>query len=244
MNNHYNNPVSDLNNADWVSLREQFPYSNYLHFALLNSLKNNREALAEYKRTAAIHFSDPFLLNWQLLYNSSAYGIAAVEKVSKKVIEQQPDREQNDMSSEVPDINLSQSAAEPLVQKNKPEDDELIFEPLYKTDYFASQGIKLTDEPVSNDKLGKQLKSFTEWLKSMKKIHPDAVNTPSVSDDKRIQTIAESSNTIEDVLTESMAEVYIMQDKPDKAIEVYEKLSLTNPSKSAYFAAKIESIIN
>jgi hypothetical protein len=37
-----------------------------------------------------------------------------------------------------------------------------------------------------------------------------------------------------------MAEVYLQQGKPKKAIEIYQKLSLLNPSKSAYFAAKLE----
>ena len=46
------------------------------------------------------------------------------------------------------------------------------FEPLHTVDYFASQGIKITEEPVTNDKLGNQMKSFTAWLKSMKKLHP------------------------------------------------------------------------
>ena len=39
-----------------------------------------------------------------------------------------------------------------------------------------------------------------------------------------------------------MAEVLLQQSKNHKAIEVYQKLSLLNPSKSAYFAAKIDDI--
>jgi len=39
-----------------------------------------------------------------------------------------------------------------------------------------------------------------------------------------------------------MAEVLVKQGKSEKAIEMYQKLSLLNPSKSAYFAAKIERI--
>jgi hypothetical protein len=37
-----------------------------------------------------------------------------------------------------------------------------------------------------------------------------------------------------------MAEVWVKQGKLEKAIEVYHKLSLINPSKRAYFAAKLE----
>jgi hypothetical protein len=109
-------------------------------------------------------------------------------------------------------------------------------------DYFASQGIKLSDEVQMADKLGKQLKSFTEWLKTMKKIHVEqaAETTPETNDS--IQILAEVSNTETEVLTESMAEVFIKQGKPGKAGEVYQKLSLLNPAKSAYFAAKLENL--
>lgn len=39
-----------------------------------------------------------------------------------------------------------------------------------------------------------------------------------------------------------MAEAYIQQGKIAKARDIYEKLSLLNPSKNVYFAAKIESL--
>lgn len=119
---------------------------------------------------------------------------------------------------------------------------EVSFEPLHTVDYFASQGIKITEEPVTNDKLGNQMKSFTAWLKSMKKLHSSEFGQPSPATEKLIQNSAEESNINTEVLTEAMAEVLIKQDKKEKAIEMYNKLSLINPSKSVYFAAKIESI--
>jgi hypothetical protein len=39
-----------------------------------------------------------------------------------------------------------------------------------------------------------------------------------------------------------MAEVFIQQGKINKAIVIYQKLSLQNPSKSPFFADKIESL--
>jgi hypothetical protein len=39
-----------------------------------------------------------------------------------------------------------------------------------------------------------------------------------------------------------MAEVWAKQGAREKAIETYNKLSLQNPSKKAYFAAKIENL--
>ena len=118
----------------------------------------------------------------------------------------------------------------------------IAFEPLHTVDYFASQGIKITDEPITTDKLGNQMKSFTQWLKSMKKLHPGKLEEQPVVNEKLIQSAAEESNINTEILTEAMAEVLIKQDKKEKAIEMFNKLSLINPSKSAYFAAKIESI--
>ncbi|MCO6497114.1 MAG: hypothetical protein J5I50_05575 [Chitinophagaceae bacterium] len=119
---------------------------------------------------------------------------------------------------------------------------EPLFEPLHTVDYFASQGIRLKEEDLDDDKLGRQLKSFTGWLKSMKKLHPDKVTAQDEAVERIIRASAENSNIGADVLTEAMAEVLVKQDKKDKAIEMYEKLKLMNPSKSAYFAAKIENL--
>ena len=119
---------------------------------------------------------------------------------------------------------------------------EISFEPLHTVDYFASQGINITEEALTTDKLGNQMKSFTAWLKSMKRLHPSKLAEQDIATEKQIQNSAEESNINTEVFTESMAEVLIKQDKKDKAIEMYNKLSLINPSKSAYFAAKIESI--
>ncbi len=126
--------------------------------------------------------------------------------------------------------------------KNSDTMEPIAFEPLHTVDYFASQGIRITDEALTNDKLGTQMKSFTEWLKGMKKLHPLIAPEQNSLAEDIIQSAAEVSNIDTEVLTEAMAEVLIKQDKKDKAIEMYNKLSLINPSKSAYFAAKIESI--
>ena len=117
-----------------------------------------------------------------------------------------------------------------------------IFEPLHTVDYFASQGIRLKAEDIGDDKLGRQLKSFTGWLKSMKKLYPEKMATQDEAVERIIRASAENSNIDADVVTEAMAEVLVKQDKREKAIEMYEKLKLTDPSKSAYFAAKIESL--
>jgi len=121
-------------------------------------------------------------------------------------------------------------------------EDTISFEPLHATDYFASLGIKLSGEIQPTDKLGKQLKSFTEWLKTMKKIHSDQQARQNGQAEITVQKLAENSNKQQEVVTESMADVLLQQGKAKKAIEVYKKLSLLDSSKSAYFAAKIDQL--
>jgi predicted Zn-dependent protease len=93
-----------------------------------------------------------------------------------------------------------------------------------------------------NDKLGKQLKSFTAWLKTMKKVNIEHLSEQAGPVDHRVEQMAEKSNIEAQIYTEAMAEVYISQGKKKKAIEIYHKLSLQNPSKSSFFANLIESL--
>lgn len=44
------------------------------------------------------------------------------------------------------------------------------------------------------------------------------------------------------LVTENLAEIYVKQEKKDKAIEIYQKLILKYPDKKTYFAEKIESL--
>lgn len=121
--------------------------------------------------------------------------------------------------------------------------EDLLFEPYHTIDYFASQGIKLDKDPQPQDKFGRQLKSFTEWLRSMKKL-PQADVNKALSENDESQVINAAAHSLDGkaVITEAMAEVFQKQGMHREASEVYRKLSLLNPSKSAYFAAKIEAL--
>lgn len=212
-------------NADQLSaIVEQFPYYHLAQFWLLANHSNTHPELVEKQALkTALFFCNHKWLNHQLSNQS---------KINSEV-------------HNTIELNIKDTIEHAIDFKNKEEPKEetvIPFEPLHTVDYFASQGIKITEEPISNDKLGTQLKSFTEWLKSMKKIHLQNLQEGDERTDKKIQNIAEISNADTDVVTESMAEVLVKQDKIEKAIEMYQKLSLKNPSKSAYFAAKIQSL--
>ena len=125
---------------------------------------------------------------------------------------------------------------------------ELLFEPFHTIDYFASQGIKFKEEEKPTEKFDLQLKSFTDWLKTMKRLPVSDTSIDSVAktveviSEKKVEQLAEHSLVERPVMTEAMAEVWEKQGNAAKAIEVYTKLSLLDPSKSLYFAAKIEDL--
>lgn len=221
-------PGSAENNTDLKKITEQHPYFGLANYFLLKNTDiapGKYSALAE---KAAFLFNDDFLLNARL-HQPDHWPEAEIKEEITEATELIPAQKDIEKISEAVSIQTVSES-------------EIMFEPLHASDYFASQGIKLSAEMLGDDKLGKQLKSFTSWLKTMKKVHPDKMSETGKATDTAIQNIAEKSNREEEVLTEAMAEAYRLQGKNAKAMETYEKLSLLNPAKSAYFAAKIESL--
>ena len=144
---------------------------------------------------------------------------------------------------EIPTIKNAEQASGDPGQRSEPDDtakNGLIFEPYHTVDYFASQGIKFKEEDKPKDKLSLQLKSFTDWLRTMKRLPVSEITVAVESKtEQKVEQLAEHSLEEKEVVTEAMAEVWEKQGNTPKAIEIYSKLSLLDPSKSAYFAAKI-----
>ena len=126
------------------------------------------------------------------------------------------------------------------VETSKPES---VFEPYYTVDYFASQGIKFKEEEIPKDKLSQHLKSFTDWLRTMKRLPVTEIAvTVEPKAEQKVEQLARHSLQDREEVTEAMAEVWEKQGNVAKAIEILNKLSLPDTPKSAYFAAKIEEL--
>ncbi|MFC4232767.1 hypothetical protein ACFOW1_12775 [Parasediminibacterium paludis] len=147
-----------------------------------------------------------------------------------------------------PTNNIASVLSNQIADFKKPitEDAKLEFEaePLFKVDYFASQGIKIDLTKQPQDKLTVQLRRFTDWLRQIKGQGPnppqDLGTDPEL--EKAIANIAKTSIAAREIVTETMADVFIKQGKVDKAIQLYIKLSFLDPEKSAYFAGKIQQL--
>ncbi|RYY69018.1 MAG: hypothetical protein EOO13_10715 [Chitinophagaceae bacterium] len=264
----YNDTFNDSTQLEKIA--REYPYFSLSHFFRFQKADTASPDYHDLAAKAALHFANPYLLNQQLqqantieaerasdFINEPAIVLPETEKGNVEenfnhrveVMEETVDKTEPEtiipITVEAPPAEIATKEAiiaENLIEENNP---PLLFEPLHTTDYFASQGIKLSEVVQPGDKMGRQLKSFTEWLKTMKKVHPDGLKDKPLADgsiDPSVQKLAEKSNKEEEVLTESMAEVYLQQGKTNKAKGIYEKLSLLNPSKNAYFAAKLNEI--
>ncbi|OMP79297.1 hypothetical protein [[Flexibacter] sp. ATCC 35208] len=141
----------------------------------------------------------------------------------------------------------------PALDDNSP----LTFQPLFSDDYFAYKRLKDPERADELNEKGKaEMKSFTSWLKDMKSSFADKASKdwyrqqinisyqdadPEVSE--AVEKMAMNSITLNnDMVTETLAEVWAKQRQYNTAILIYQKLSLLNPAKSAYFAQKIKEI--
>jgi len=130
----------------------------------------------------------------------------------------------------------------PVDQNDSLESDNLN-EKLHTIDYFASQGIKIDLNELPKDKLTTKLLTFTDWLKVMRKSKQANLNTPkNLELENAVAETAQTSVESREVLTETMAEVLVKQGQIEKAIQLFIKLSFSNPEKTAYFASKIQQL--
>lgn len=208
-----------------LQLTKRFPFFGPAQFLLVQKIKqDNSPLINEHIQKTSLYFQNPVWFDHIL----NDTGVDQNYTVIKK--------EEPELPVALPTFKF-----EPI----DPAKAELSFEPYHTIDYFASQGIRAKEEEKPKDQLSRQLKSFTEWLKAMKRLPAsEIVATISTSDEKKIENMATNSISDREVVTAAMAEVWEKQGNHAKATEIYRKLSLLDPAKSAYFATKIEQLKN
>ena len=110
------------------------------------------------------------------------------------------------------------------------------FEPIERTDAIETPGSK-TDS-LTEKKEG-QIPSNTELIDRFIASNPKL--TPSILDSYS-HTTMDSVSENENLMTETLAHVYVEQKKYQKAITAFTVLSLKYPEKSSFFALQIEAI--
>jgi hypothetical protein len=245
--------------ASFDELSSQFPW--YATAWLGKCLEDGLSAESMEKLALTVH--DPLRL--QTLLSPAVYPQAVMEKVAEPDVSIEEEIEPA-TEAEVPTVAREESAAAQaadnagMVQAalesvetmadekpaliTSPEtssdsEDELLFQPYHTVDYFASQGIKVDAMLQPTNRFDRQLMSFTQWLKTMKRIQHQGEAKPN---DPAVDAQADASVAAKEVVTEAMAEVLEKQGKHAQAIDLYTKLTLLHPEKSVFFAAQIEKL--
>jgi hypothetical protein len=223
---------ADCTIAELEDLTEQYPYFAPAHFLLLKKYDPASEAYRRQYQKAILYFHDP--LSFESLLKRPFPDLQ---------LDEAPGTEDEEIAGEILGSALPDAAPLPSPELSQTADTGLTFEPFHTVDYFASQGIKLSADVAPTDTFGKQVKSFTDWLKTMKRLPASAVpkSIDAVAEQK-VENLADHSVQEAEIVTESMAEVWLKQGNRQKAADVYRKLSLLNPSKRAYFADKIQNL--
>jgi len=100
--------------------------------------------------------------------------------------------------------------------------------------YMQSKNQKEREEEADK----KALKTMWQKQKLAAAIEEEDEEIPENVFEMAVNSISRN----EELVSESLAQVYLSQGKKKQAIEVYRKLSLLNPEKKTYFAAKIENL--
>lgn len=253
--------ITNAGISELEKLVAEYPYFPVTRFLLARkAIASGDPSAARRKQEAALYVSNTAWLHYGLHDGLEISAISTPEPVTTI-----PEKAIPALGSSDPDVSLTEQAPitpapeydeektskylsetlQKIVEQAEtaPADAAIPVDPYHTIDYFASQGIRLHSEDLNKDQMGRQLKRFTEWLKTMKKI-PASESAADIDDatNQNIQNLAAHSLAGTEIVTEAMAEVLVKQQRYDKAIEVYRKLSLYNPGKSPYFASRIEEL--
>ncbi|MEZ5021486.1 MAG: hypothetical protein R2756_15450 [Bacteroidales bacterium] len=131
------------------------------------------------------------------------------------------------------EIEWQDQPAEESETEAEPEEEELL--ELITDEPSGAEDLHLRSEPAVHLTPADLIDRFIRISPSIERMTPgDLQPVKDLS--------AESSEEQGKFITETLARIYINQGYYTKAINIYEKLSLQYPEKSAYFASRIEKI--
>lgn len=246
-----NNPdkVKTLNPDLIDRLRKEFPYFTPLHY--LKALNNY-----DYKDAPLADLEEIFPSNRVLLFhlfNPAVQPSILIEREEEEATTEQelktvsPGHQDYfssigiDVGHELPEkekINTDFAASSTSEEKNIKESEEkdlmVVMSFSEWLNYLKNRQLKMQEEEAGKS----ALKAMWQKQKLAAVIEEEEEEIPEDVFKMAVESVTEK----EEIVNESMARVYILQGKKERALAVYEKLSLLNPEKSTYFAKKIEKL--
>ncbi|MEM7161038.1 MAG: hypothetical protein AAF487_01230 [Bacteroidota bacterium] len=231
------------------SLLEQYPYSPTLAMLFLKSLKNEKDISFDevLKKTASIipdrNVLYAFLKEEQSESRTVQNSEARENAQPNLKAEQLPDTTlQDEIRTEIVsnhfslDVSDELPSIEELMPKSKKKKKvkhpkKTAHEKKSNLDFLSFlQGDISSEDNTEPDRLAEFIAKKEKALKGKKAI----VSTEKMAEKSLLEN--------ENLITETLAEIFVKQKKYGKAIKAFKKLSLKYPEKSLYFAARLKKV--
>jgi hypothetical protein len=241
---------------------EQYPYSAILQQLAYFSLQQKN--LKDDAQLAGLYKTNPYLF----AVNKSSFGI------EDKIMMASSDLETEHLLSintelkeftEEPNLVLTPFSSEDYFRHQGVKASETEIEQFVATAKEKAEKVKFLEESETSQLL--ITRSFQDWLDYFKekrekeqKENEDKLALKAMWQKEKLSMASEEENDVvpeqvfkmaidslnlsESTNSESLADILVKQGKFARASEMFRKLSLQNPEKSAYFAAKIKEIKN
>ncbi len=232
-------------------LANEYPFSQIIHLLLANSSKkNNSKEFKPNLMNAAFYSTDRSILKSLIENNlippSIKIAPSSPTLANKKKQETASKNGAKETVASSPAIDSDKLIADVLenlekLQKIKKETAIWLDK---KTELKAVKNKPISKKSTPKLKTKKKVskpKSQTKIIEKFIKDEPRITKNSAPVNDKQDMS-KKSTEMREDVISESLAKIFVKQGKNAKAIDIYKKLIWKFPQKKALFAAKIEKL--
>ncbi len=224
---------------DIKEIMSEYPYFQSAHLILLKNLDNQGNITFEKElKKSAVWIPDRkklfFLLDKRVLlpvYNNKP--IDTEDTIDFNALADTTDFQIIDKNDDELEKLINAASAQAITHFTV--DDKIDLDD-FKKRFGKKQAQSLKDGEQVSDEKQRRKKLIENFIVEQPKIIPKDENA-EFKEHKQ-----EDTNDMPEMITDTLAKIYMKQGKYDKAILAYEKLSLKYPKKNSYFAGQIKKI--